>query len=205
MKMSLEEWKQEREDDLVFQPTGKRYGNNVRPTAKTLLSGVPGLTIQEVKFADEYSINPNGKQSALQAGYSESHAAKMACQLLKKKAIRLRIKQNLQLARASTIMEVRERKERLTQIGRADLRDFVSIQGNQVCMKIKGKKRKGTLRSLAIEETFDAKGNRKVTHKIQLHDPMKAIDMLNRMDGEYNETIDVSGSLVVINGDDANL
>jgi DNA-directed RNA polymerase subunit RPC12/RpoP len=59
------------------------------------------LSKQEELFAQHYLLTRNGRQSAIQAGYSESNASQCASRLLKKERVRDEIKR----LEASTLTE----------------------------------------------------------------------------------------------------
>ena len=82
---------------------------------------VTKLSQKQQTFCLKYFELGNATQAALVAGYSPKTAGSIAFENMKKPAIQERIK-SLQVAVADkTIMDVKERKQRLSQFGREDV------------------------------------------------------------------------------------
>ena len=75
------------------------------------------------------------------------------------------------------IMPVKERMRKLSEIGRANLTDFVNEEGS-VTLEAPNK---GALQEVVVEET--ERGKRKKS--VKLHNPIAAIQELNKMDHVY--------------------
>ena len=131
------------------------------------------LTQKQEDFCRLYFESGNGTQSALAAGYSPKTAYVMACENLNKPKIADRINAIRQQAVDASIMNYQERQQVLTEIGRGRFADFMT---NLTPEK---------LRSAALQELRITEGTGGKSTVIKLHDPTKAIDLLNKMDGSY--------------------
>ena len=88
------------------------------------------LTEKELRFIDEWLVDPNGTQAAIRAGYSEKTAASQAYDLLRKPEIQavVEAKRREVSAKAGLTME-----RIVTEAGRlalSDVRKIVDVDGN---------------------------------------------------------------------------
>jgi hypothetical protein len=108
-----------------------------------------------------------------EAGYSSKSSpptiARASKRLMKRPYVVTRLAELRQKAENALIMDVTERKQRLTQIGRANITDFVDKDGKVTI------KPNGAISEVVIDVLTDK--------KVKLRDPIAAIAELNRMDG----------------------
>ena len=135
-------------------------------------------------FCVEYFGGKTKKKSAIAAGYSPKTAQQIASRLLRKVNI-LECLQVLQQAAASAkIASVRERKERLTEIIRARMADFVKVGADGARISIDPDNANcAALQEVRSWSECNDNGTRKVVTIIKLHDQVKAIAELNKMEG----------------------
>lgn len=137
-------------------------------------------------------------QNYIDAGYigcSKDSARKNSTTLRHSKTLQDRIQELQDAVAADTIMTVQEIEERLSEIGRARITDFVScgVDGTWINVGL------GDCKSAAIKEiqstTVYKKGREGdqdmhagIVTDLKLHDPLKAYDMLLKRKGAYPAT-----------------
>ena len=152
------------------------------------------LKAKQEKFCINYLRMGNATQAAIAAGYSPKYVATNTTKLLKNTKIAQRLMELNEKVQSSAIMDVQERKERLSEIARARLTDFMELGADGSWVNI-GPETKG---SAAIQEIhsrteYDKDGNAPTIYtSVKLHDAMKAIDLLNKMDKIYAEGLQVN-------------
>lgn len=129
-------------------------------------------------------------ECAIWAGYSKTRARQTASRLMANPHIRARIAE-LSEGAAPGVMSVRERMERLSEISRARLTDFVSKDGKVVVKP--WSKNVGAIKSI---ERKTQKINGVVTEKIEikLHNPARALRELKKMERVYGKVPPYPGS-----------
>jgi len=102
------------------------------------------------------------------------------------------------------VMTPLQRKVALSDIARADLSDYVTMDGHGgLDIEFDGKsKNRQAVSSIKITETPDRNGDIITGKEIKLRDPMKAIDVLNKMDGLYQTNVNVRGDVNIQFGED---
>ena len=91
-------------------------------------------------------------------------------------------------------MTAEERRIRLSQIARAKLTDFMELGPDGSWVNI-GKETPGSeaIAEIHSRTEYDDNGAHPTVHtSVKLHDPMKAIDLLNKMDKIYSDGAQVS-------------
>jgi len=88
------------------------------------------------------------------------------------------------------VMSTQERKIRLSQIARASITDFMEMGPDGTWVSIgKETPMAGAVQELHSRTEYDDNGAHSTIHtSVKLHDPMKAIDLMNKMDGVYSES-----------------
>lgn len=123
------------------------------------------------------------------AGYSTNYAPKIidvnACNLEKKNKIQIRLKELRDKADDESIMTVIERKKILSEIAQGNLIDYQETGADGSWLNI-GKDSPNTRAIAELTSRTDEKDS--VITKVKLHNPMKAIDLLNKMDNLYSDT-----------------
>lgn len=153
------------------------------------MGDVMGLTQKQETFCLKYFELGNATEAALVAGYSRKNARFIASINLTKVNIQIRLQKLRQKAEDASVMNVLERKQKLTEIARAKLTDFMELGQDGSWINI-GKE---TPQGAAIQEIhsrteYDDDGAHPTVYtSVKLHDPTKAIDLLNKMDKIYTE------------------
>jgi len=145
------------------------------------------LSPKQETFCVEYFKTGNATQSAIKAGYSKRTATVIASQNLNKLNVQARLKGLRDEVDAAAIMTVIERQERLSEIARGRLTDFVECgpDGSWVNIGLEGCQ-SASLQAVKSKTEYDDNGSHPtVITDIKLHDPIRAIAELNKMDGAY--------------------
>ena len=147
------------------------------------------LTQKQETFCINYFESGNATEAAIVAGYSKKTARVIASINLTKVNIVNRLQELRDLAASAKIMDVVERKERLTEIARARLTDYVTCGPDRDLVDV-GPESPNTaaLQEITSRTEFDKDGaGEAVVTKIKLHNPMTAISELNKMERIYEE------------------
>ena len=142
-----------------------------------------GLTQKQETFCLRYFETGNATESAKLAGYSSRTATAIACENLTKPYILARVEELRQKAEDDSVAGVLERKQRLTEIARADIPDYVSEDGIKVD---KSSPNTGAVSELTTRmRMFKKTGEPVVITNLKLHNPIQAIAELNKMERVY--------------------
>ncbi len=145
---------------------------------------------QHEAFCVAYFGGMNGKEAAVKAAYSPKTARSMASRLLTKVNIITRLQELQEAAVNAKIMSVIERKERLSEIARARLSDFVECgqDGSWINIGLDSVN-SAALQEIKSKTEYDDDGSHPtVVTNIRLRDPIVAIQELNKMEGTYPPT-----------------
>lgn len=113
------------------------------------------------------------------AGYAPSLSS--PCKMARDPFVVSEIARLRQDAEDNTIMEIIERKQLLSVIGRSQLTDFLNPDGTLKPID------RNSPSTAALSELIIEGGKRGTTTRIKLHDPIRAIEVLNKMDGVYSD------------------
>jgi len=147
------------------------------------------LTVKQEKFAQNLFTGMKQSEAYLEAGYScksRGTIRSAACRLATNVNVRRRIAQLLEKSESAKVLSVQKRRERLSEIARTDITQFVkqSTDGSWVVGS-------DSTNSAAIEEIncrteYNENGTNRTVHTIiKLLDKIRAIDLLNRMERLY--------------------
>ncbi len=139
----------------------------------------------------EYFAIGNATEAAIKAGYSLKSAQQIGSENLLKPVIAARIKELQDKAESDKIMTVKERKERLSEIARARVTDYVTCEKGRSRINVGLE----SVNSAAVQEVVSEEvplGKGKdvpivLVTKLKLHDPVRAIAELNRMEKVYTD------------------
>lgn len=151
------------------------------------------LTQKQETFCIKYFELGNAAEAARLAKYSPRTADAIGRENLQKPTIQARIAELREEVKSAAIMSVQERQERLTEIARARLTDFMELGQDGAWVNLGPEvPMSGAIQEMHSRTEYDENGARPTVHtKVKLHNPMQAIDLLNKMDKIYSE-----GSLI---------
>jgi len=148
------------------------------------------LTDKQKRFVKEYLIDLNGTQAAIRAGYSKKTASEISSRLLTfvnvQNALKIEIDRLQERTDVIQEMVINELKK----IAFADIKDFVSFNENGLNFK-KDSEVDGTIIN-EISQNDTAFGTNK---KFKLHCKEKALEMLGRHLGMFNDKLQIDGNL----------
>lgn len=147
----------------------------------------PLKNVKREKFCLYYFQSGNVAESAVKAGYSVKSIRSISSSLLTFTNIKKRLLELQSKAESDSIMSVIERKQRLSEIARGDLADFVDQDGETVNYS-KDHPNHRAVTEFSIATTYTKRGEQVVTKSIKLHNPISAIAELNKMGGDYAPT-----------------
>lgn len=162
------------------------------------------LTPKQKRFAQEYLIDLNGTQAAIRAGYSKKTANSIVSRLLSN----VGIQEEIQRGRNERAKRTEVTQDRvITEIARiafANITDVVSVRSAQdddgvgytMFVDIVPSDEWTTEQASAvaeISESNQAGGFR--TIKLKMNSKLKALEMLGRHLGIFNDKLEVSGEL----------
>jgi phage terminase small subunit len=144
---------------------------------------------QHEKFAQLWFAGATFEQAAIDAGYKPKWARSIGSRLSTNVNILARYNELQQAAADAKIMSVRERKERLSEIGRARVTDFVGCEKGIARINVDLQSaNSAAIQEVVTDEVQIGKGNSALmvqVTKLKLRDPVRAIEELNKMDGAY--------------------
>ena len=158
------------------------------------------LTAKQIRFVDEYLVDFNGTQAAIRAGYSEKTAAATAARLLRNVNIQNEIsRRQKDLQKRTEVTQERVVME-LARVAFADATDFVQVETRII--------NRGDIEvpiELAVhKETAELSADQRAAIAsikqgangvdIKLHDKIKALELLGRHIGMFNDKLSLSGA-----------
>ena len=147
-------------------------------------------------FILAYLQGKSATESATIAGYSQKTAHVQGCVLLKNPNIKARLKELQEKTARAKIMSVSERMERLTEIAKGRYPDYVECGADGSWISIGPESpNPGAVAEVHSRTEYDKNGSKPtVITAVKLHDPVKAIAELNKMEGAYApQKINVTG------------
>ena len=162
------------------------------------------ITDRMKKFVDEYLIDFNATQAAIRAGYSESTANEQGSQLLARPDIRELVAEGQKevMARTQTFQD--SAVDELKIVGFSDLADFLTVKADGIVEQKPfdelTKEQTKCIKKIkqVVRSTHAADGSllhQTATLEIELHDKLKALELLGRHLGMFNDTLRLEGAL----------
>jgi phage terminase small subunit len=145
------------------------------------------------------------REAYIQAGYSTNQSLEsidiLACKLAKNTKVQLRIAQLIADMDNSRIMSVTERLERLSEIARAKLTDFMDENGN-VNLSAPNNAAISEYTVRDWEKVNSDGSGITISHskKVKLQSAIQAMDIINKMERIYGDGIHIDNRKVEING-----
>jgi len=158
------------------------------------------LTQKQETFCINYFQSGNATEAAIIAGYSKKTAVVIASQNLLKLNVIERLQELRDAAASAKIMDVVERKERLSEIARARLTDYVTCGPDRDLVDVgPDSPNTAALSEITAKTEFNEDGaGAAVITKVKLHNPMQAIAELNKMERIYEEGQAPAGTTINI-------
>lgn len=146
------------------------------------------LTDKQLAFINEYFKDFNATQAAIRAGYSEKTAYNIGWENVRKREIADVISRRFQ----ELAMSADEVLNRLADIARVDMGDFVTFEDGIKLPFIDLKKAKDAGKLHLVKKIkYNAQGYL----EFELHDPLPSLLNIGKHQGLFKETIEHSGEL----------
>ncbi len=160
------------------------------------------LTQKMENFVNNLFQGMTQREAWIQAGYSSKYAMKIidenACRMANTNKIKTRLEELRQAAKSALVLTAIERKEILSEIGRARLTDYVACGPDRDLVSV-GPESPNTaaFQEITSRTEFDDDGaGVAVVTKLKLHNPISAIDLLNKMDHIYDDKTPTGTTIV---------
>jgi phage terminase small subunit len=160
------------------------------------------LSAKYQRFILEYIKDYNGQKAWERCGGSANTGRIQASKLLTKPNIKDAISEILSVLSRKDIADVKELQEYWTQIKRQDIskvmrwtQDGIVFVQSSDEMPVEGKQ---LIKAINVKERVSAKGDWTETHtRVELHDPLRASELLGRSHGAFKDSIqhNVSGQI----------
>lgn len=158
------------------------------------------LTTKQETFCLKYLELPTATAAMIAAGYSPKYAHNNTPEVLHHPLVKARIKELRQKMEDATVMNGLERRQRLSEIGRARLTDFMVLGEDGSWVNLGPEtKLTGAIQEIHSRTEYDDKGASPTVHtSVKLHNPIQAIDLLNKMDKIYSDNPPTNINNVVV-------
>nr|DAY06589.1 MAG TPA: Terminase small subunit [Caudoviricetes sp.] len=154
-----------------------------------------------MRFVDEYMIDFNATQAAIRAGYKEKTAHVIGAENLRKPKIAEEIaRRQKDLQRRTEVTQERVVKE-LARIAFANIADYIHVE-TQTRTKDDGTE--VTYQTVMFSETQELSADQRAAlavvkqsvngFELKLHDKIKALELLGRHIGMFNDKLSLSGT-----------
>ena len=155
------------------------------------------LTDKQKKFIDEYLVDLNATQAAMRAGYKEKAAYRTGAENLRKPQIQEEIQKRMQERQQRTEVTQDMVVKELAAIAFARATDYVEIRSNGVCSTVVIK----PTTNLSDQQIRAIAGIKEGANgiEIKLNDKEKALELLGRHLGMWNDKIKVDGEVTTNN------
>ena len=155
------------------------------------------LTNKQKKFIDEYLVDLNATQAAIRAGYKEKAAYRTGAENLRKPQIQEEIQKRMQERQQRTEVTQDMVVKELAAIAFARATDYVEIRSNGVCSTVVIK----PTTNLSDQQIRAIAGIKEGANgiEIKLNDKEKALELLGRHLGMWNDKIKVDGEVTTNN------
>ena len=155
------------------------------------------LTDKQKKFIDEYLVDLNATQAAIRAGYKEKAAYRTGAENLRKPQIQREIQKRMQERQQRTEVTQDMVVKELAAIAFAKATDYVEIRSNGVCGTVVIK----PTTDLSDQQIGAIAGIKEGANgiEIKLNDKEKALELLGRHLGMWNDKLKVDGEVTTNN------
>lgn len=159
------------------------------------------LTPKQMRFVDEYLVDFNATQAAIRAGYKAKTAHVIGAENLRKPKIAEEVaRRQKDLQRRTEVTQDRVVKE-LARIAFANIADYLHVE-TQTRTKDDGTE--VTYQTVMFNETQELSADQRAAlavvkqsvngFELKLHDKIKALELLGRHIGMFNDKLSLSGA-----------
>ncbi|MFA5385739.1 MAG: terminase small subunit [Eubacteriales bacterium] len=151
------------------------------------------LTQKQERFTRFLFDGLSQREAWIKAGYSSNYAPAIidthACVLAKSDKVKIRLAELNAEADNKSVMSVLERKQRLTEIARPRITDFMELGQDGSWVNIGPETpNSGAISEIHSRTEYDEDGAHPTVHtSVKLHNPVQAIQELNKMEKIYSD------------------
>lgn len=158
------------------------------------------MTAKQKIFAQEYLIDLNATQAAIRAGYSPKNADQIGSQLLGKTSVAAEIRKRMAERSKRTGVTADRVVRELAKIGFVNAADVIDDK-DATLKRTATRDDTACVQSVKVKTMYTDKG-RMVEREVKLADKTKALELLGRHLGMWNDKVQVDGALPVVICDD---
>jgi phage terminase small subunit len=149
------------------------------------------VTDKQIKFCEEYMIDLNATQAAIRAGYSNKTANEQGSRLLANVKIRARIDAAIAAQSRRTGINADVVIRELARVGRLNAGKVVNFGDATV----KGDATDDDLAAISSVKVKTSKSDQGTTveREVKFHDKTKALELLGRHLGMFNDKLNITG------------
>lgn len=161
------------------------------------------LNAKQLLFVEEYLVDLNATQAAIRAGYSEASARQIGAENLSKPSIQDAIRERFE-ARANRLGLTQDKiVERLMAIAFADLRQVASwdadgevsiVPSDELTDEAAASLKELSTSTSVIPQSGDKEPIIRRTLKVRQHEQLRALELLGKHLGMFNEKLEVEHS-----------
>lgn len=153
------------------------------------------MTPKQERFCEEYLIDLNGAAAAIRAGYSPRSAKEQAAKLLTKGNIHVRVQQEMaERSRRTGITQDRVLLE-LARVAFVNIADVVDV--DTAALRPDASPDDTAAIAGVRVKTIPGSDHDGIEREVKFADKLKALELLGRHLGMFNDKLDVSGVLPV--------
>ena len=158
------------------------------------------MTKKQKAFIEEYLIDLNATQAAIRAGYSTETAKEIGCENLTKPNIKNAIDKALAERSKRTGINQDRVIQELAKIAFLNPSDVINLQNASV-LDDADKDDLACISSVKIKRSSSDTGD-SVEREVKVYDKLKALDLLGRHLGMFNDKLKIEGSIPIVIKDD---
>lgn len=156
------------------------------------------LSLQHHKFVLEYLKDFNATQAAIRARYSKRTANEQGARLLAKASIQEAVKEASDKLFARDVATAEELREFWTSVMRGDIGEICSWGDQGLSFNSSSdnmpKEKRRLIKKITVVEKVSPKGDFTETRtSVELHDPLKASELLGKAHGMFIEKHELTG------------
>ena len=153
------------------------------------------MTAKQQRFVEEYLIDLNATQAAVRAGYSPNTAQEIGSENLSKPIISAAIQRAIADRSRRTGMNADRIIDELAKIAFANVDDLIDLANGTV--KPDGARDDTAAIQSVRAKTVPTKQGDITEHELRLYDKLKALELLGRHLGLFNDRLQLQGCLEV--------
>lgn len=149
------------------------------------------MTDKQIRFCEEYLIDLNATQAAIRAGYSPKTASEQSSRLLTNVKIRARIDEGIAEQSRRTGINADRVVRELARVGLVNPADVINT--DKVTIKRDASRDDTAAIATVKVKVSDSEQGSSIEREIKFHDKNKALELLGRHLGMFNDKLNITG------------